>query len=436
MKKFLTRKAMLMALCGMLTTFAASAQGWVADATGQRLYAVNDSLKFGSLFVGIGTNVPSAQLHTTGTVRFAGITQNNTFNRLLVQDTSGRLFWRDAASISGGSGWLLTGNAGTNPASNFLGTLDTARLVFRTNNTEKATILSNGNVGIGVSQAAKLLHVHNNNPNVEDNNAFLSGRAPSLYFSLTPTQPSAPPFNSPYARIGLSTRLGTFVNTSQVGDFVIHAITAGGSLVFGVGVDAQGTNGVERARLNSNGNFGINTVNPSAKLHVNGNVRFQNLPSGTGKVLVVDDSGYVYRSNTSAARASEAATSSEDVAALQQEVNVLKQTLAEVQAQLAAIKSGSLQVNANASGESFVLGNAPNPFNGSTTIKYAYPRSASKAYLTVSDLSGKQVRRYDLKGNSSNSVTLTLDGVNAGTYIYSLEVDGRIVESKKMVYTK
>lgn len=436
MKKILTRKVMLMTVCGMLTTFAASAQGWIADATGQRLYAVNDSLKFGSLFVGIGTNTPSAQLHTTGTVRFGGITQNNTFNRLLVQDTSGRLFWRDAASVGSGSAWLLTGNAGTNSSSNFLGTLDTARLVFRTNNTEKATILSNGNVGIGVSQAAKLLHVHNSNPNVEDNNVFLSGRAPSVYFNLNPTQPASAPFTSPYARIGLSTRLGTFVTTSQVGDFVLHTITAGGSLVFGVGVDASGTNGVERARLNSAGNFGINALNPSAKLHVNGNVRFQNLPSGTGRVLVVDDSGYVYRSSTSSLRAAETATSGEDVAALQQEVNALKQTLADVQAQLAALKSGSLQVTANAGNESFVLANAPNPFNGSTTIKYAYPRSASKAYLTVTDLNGKQIKRFDLKANSGNSVTLTLDGAIAGTYIYSLEVDGRIVESKKMVFTK
>jgi hypothetical protein len=54
----------------------------------------------------------------------------------------------------------------------------------------------------------------------------------------------------------------------------------------------------------------------------------------------------------------------------------------------------------------------------------------------VTDLSGKQIKRFDLKANSGNSVTLTLDGAIAGTYIYSLEVDGRIVESKKMVFTK
>ena len=44
--------------------------------------------------VGIGTATPSAQLHTTGSVRFAGLTNNNTPTRVLVSDSSGNLFYR------------------------------------------------------------------------------------------------------------------------------------------------------------------------------------------------------------------------------------------------------------------------------------------------------------------------------------------------------
>jgi hypothetical protein len=228
------------------------------------------------------------------------------------------------------------------------------------------------------------------------------------------------------------------VNTSRPGDFVIHTITRGGSLLFGIGVDATGTNGTERARLDSAGNFGINTFFPSAKLHVNGTVRLQNLTTGTGRVLVVNDSGYVFLSTATSSRVADTNSATADVAALQQEVSTLKQALADIQAQVAALKSGSLQVVTNAATtESFVLANAPNPFNGSTTIKYAYPGTATKAFLTVTDLNGKPVKRFDLKANSGNSVTLTLDGsATAGTYIYALEVDGRVVESKKMVYNK
>ncbi|QEC44954.1 discoidin domain-containing protein [Pseudobacter ginsenosidimutans] len=47
--------------------------------------------------------------------------------------------------------WSLLGNQGTNPDSVFLGTTDNKRLVFKTNNAERMTILSDGFVGIGTS---------------------------------------------------------------------------------------------------------------------------------------------------------------------------------------------------------------------------------------------------------------------------------------------
>ena len=52
-------------------------------------------------YVGIGTKTPAAQLHTTGTVRFAGLTSDSTRTRVLVSDTSGNLFYRSASSITG-----------------------------------------------------------------------------------------------------------------------------------------------------------------------------------------------------------------------------------------------------------------------------------------------------------------------------------------------
>jgi hypothetical protein len=52
-------------------------------------------------YVGIGTITPSAQLHTTGTVRLAGLTSDSTKTRVLVSDTSGNLFYRSASSLGG-----------------------------------------------------------------------------------------------------------------------------------------------------------------------------------------------------------------------------------------------------------------------------------------------------------------------------------------------
>jgi hypothetical protein len=53
-----------------------------------------------------------------------------------------------------GSAWLLTGNGGTTPATNFIGTTDNQGFAIRTNNTERVRVTNTGNVGIGTSAPA------------------------------------------------------------------------------------------------------------------------------------------------------------------------------------------------------------------------------------------------------------------------------------------
>jgi hypothetical protein len=50
--------------------------------------------------------------------------------------------------------WRLTGNAGTNPTSDFLGTTDVQPLVFRTNGTEWMRLDSSGHLGLGTTPLA------------------------------------------------------------------------------------------------------------------------------------------------------------------------------------------------------------------------------------------------------------------------------------------
>jgi hypothetical protein len=55
--------------------------------------------------------------------------------------------------------WSLTGNAGTNPANNFIGTTDNKALKFRTNNSVRMTLSSTGRLGIGVGNPLYRLDV-------------------------------------------------------------------------------------------------------------------------------------------------------------------------------------------------------------------------------------------------------------------------------------
>jgi len=50
--------------------------------------------------LGVGTNSPTAQLHTTGSVRLAGLTSDSTQTNVLVSDANGNLFLRSASSLA------------------------------------------------------------------------------------------------------------------------------------------------------------------------------------------------------------------------------------------------------------------------------------------------------------------------------------------------
>jgi len=64
-----------------------------------------------------------------------------------------------AFDVSNSLAWLLGGNAGTDPATHFLGTTDDLPLVFRTNNTERLRILPDGSVGIGTDIPNAKTHI-------------------------------------------------------------------------------------------------------------------------------------------------------------------------------------------------------------------------------------------------------------------------------------
>jgi hypothetical protein len=55
--------------------------------------------------------------------------------------------------------WRLTGNAGTSPATSFLGTTDAQPLLFKTNGAERMRVDSSGNVGLGTASPAEKLDV-------------------------------------------------------------------------------------------------------------------------------------------------------------------------------------------------------------------------------------------------------------------------------------
>ena len=363
---------------------------------------------------GLGVSAPTAQLHTNGTVRFQGLA-NGTGNAL-VTDGNGNVFVGSPIPNS----WNLTGNTGTTPANNFLGTTDNNRLVFRTNNTEKMTILADGKVGINIANPTAQMVI---NSSIPDNHLNIQGEAPSVRFQGSLGANSA-------AGIGYATLNNNYVLGSLPGDLIVQTLGATANLIFGTTGGGTG-NGAERARINASGFFGIATQSPTAVLHTNGTVRHQNLQTGTGNVLVIDANGNVFKSTATARLEGR----EEDIDVMKKEMNQLKKEIAELKSLLNSMRGGSINIGLNEE-NAILFQNTPNPFSNTTTIRYYLPANFTKASLEISDLQGKLLKTYPLTGNGKQSAVINANELAAGTYLYSLIVDGKRIDSKKMVLTQ
>ena len=89
------------------------------------------------------------------------------------------------------------------------------------------------------------------------------------------------------------------------------------------------------------------------------------------------------------------------------------------------------------SGESthaFLYQNAPNPFKDRTEIRYVLPEKVQSAEIYIFDMQGSLLKR--IPAVQSGSVEVKGSDLRAGMYLYTLVVDGKQVDTKRMILTK
>jgi hypothetical protein len=98
-------------------------------------------------------------------------------------------------------------------------------------------------------------------------------------------------------------------------------------------------------------------------------------------------------------------------------------------------KNGSNAENGNIlETTEYLSQNIPNPFTGTTTIKYSLPEGTTSAAITVYSTSGTVVKTVPLNvNNKSGSITLSSSEFTAGIYVYNLTANGAVLASKKMI---
>ncbi len=77
--------------------------------------------------------------------------------------------------------------------------------------------------------------------------------------------------------------------------------------------------------------------------------------------------------------------------------------------------------------------NVPNPFAEQTVINYYLPDNVSRAQIIFLDQSGKLIKAVDLTEKGKGQLNVFANDLSNGMYTYSLIVDGKTVETKKMV---
>lgn len=190
--------------------------------------------------------------------------------------------------------WQLTGNSGTNAATNFLGTTDGVDLAFRTDNTERMRISSSGNVGIGTAPSTDVVNVAGNintstQYNIGGNRILANDGTDNLFVGV-----GSGAANTGSSNTFLGKDAGGLNTTGSQNTFLGNAAgndnaTPGSSNTY-IGYNADGAANLTNATaiganatvsqdnslvLGNNANVGVGTSTPMVSMDINGGAAIQ-----------------------------------------------------------------------------------------------------------------------------------------------------------------
>ena len=129
-------------------------------------------------------------------------------------------------------------------------------------------------------------------------------------------------------------------------------------------------------------------------------------------------------------------------------VPILVQAITELKTELDDLKeavaaSGTRKVNAATNiatntldeGWGSISQNTPNPFTGQSTVRVSVPDDASDAYVDILTLNGASIKRIPVS-NGLSEVSLSSFDFAPGTYLYTLVVNGKVSETRRMIVNR
>ncbi len=330
-------------------------------------------------------NLPTAQLHTTGTVRFQGIATDNTFNEVVVIDANGNLAKR---TYSAGASLSCT-------------TVNYLPKVSGTNTMGCSQIFDNGtSVGIGTNTGF----------------TYTGGGA-----VITSGGGGIPVGTTIALKVNGLTSATSYVATSDKRfKKDIKSIENAMDLVNklqGVSYKWRSSEFKERS-FGSEGQIGFIA---------------QDVEKIIPEAVIKDENGY-YGINYNMIIPVLAEALKGQAAKMQEQQSHITELESIVSAMKSNISTGVMEEKNNTDYK--LEQNVPNPFSESTSINYSLPVNAGQASIIICDLSGKLVKKIDLQQKGQGTVSINSNELNNGILIYALVINGKEVVSKKMVVTQ
>jgi hypothetical protein len=112
--------------------------------------------------------------------------------------------------------------------------------------------------------------------------------------------------------------------------------------------------------------------------------------------------------------------------------------------ELAVLKSGSFELKSSSlttsitsveNSKPVLYQNAPNPFSEKTEIKFSLPDNVVNASIYIFNMQGALIKQIPIKKDQSG-IVISGSELSAGMYLYSLIVDGKEIDTKRMILTK
>ncbi len=84
----------------------------------------------------------------------------------------------------------------------------------------------------------------------------------------------------------------------------------------------------------------------------------------------------------------------------------------------------------------YIMQNIPNPTHSKTNIKYFIPDNVEEALVRFYNINGSILKEVILTKSGAGVIELNLEEMISGNYMYSMIVDGQLIDTKKMVIVK